>query len=308
MDGIWSLQYLAAGPICGCAGPLAEFTATGGGAAAAESSDAQQQQQQQQFTHGVLFRYGSEGAMAAFQRQPRVSLMLGGTGTPEAEGELCCTPGPRSRTHYITSFLIAPLVQTLVQAVPLPTLSAELVTVNFQGAVPSELEAVFRRGEEWEEGLELAAGLALAPGGNEADAAEFLSLAAQLATSSAYGAVQASWGPCLGVSGGGSGLQRPGWVLLVRFQEPEALQRFLACPPIAALLEVRAQGKRARWRCMRAPKWRRRDGGRDGIAILPGPAVQGSKLSPLRTLWHSALQIAPTEQTQQEQKGRGGLL
>ena len=43
--------------------------------------------------------------------------------------------------------------------------SAELVTVNFRGSVPAELEAIFRRGQEWEEGWELAAGLALQVGG-----------------------------------------------------------------------------------------------------------------------------------------------
>lgn len=38
---------------------------------------------------------------------------------------------------------------------------AAISTLNFLGSVPNELEAIFRRGGEWEAGLELAAGLAL---------------------------------------------------------------------------------------------------------------------------------------------------
>jgi hypothetical protein len=90
--------------------------------------------------------------------------------------------------------------------------------------------------------------LLLQGGSTQEDAEEFLCLTQQLAVSSAYGAVQCSYGACLSMqqhsgSGGGSGAsqqppQQPDVVLLARFEEAPQLQRFLECPPVAALLEV----------------------------------------------------------------------
>lgn len=92
-------------------------------------------------------------------------------------------------------------------------------------------------------------------GSSTADGDEFLSLTQQLALSSAFGAVQCSFGPCSSVQHVGAGehadaataggaqlppvqQQRPEMVLLVRFQAGEQLQAFLDCPPVAALLQV----------------------------------------------------------------------
>lgn len=93
-------------------------------------------------------------------------------------------------------------------------------------------------------------------GSSTADGDEFLSLTQQLALSSAFGAVQCSFGPCSSVQHVGSGgegaaaaaaggaqlapeqQQQPDMMLLVRFQESEQLQSFLDCPPVAALLQV----------------------------------------------------------------------
>ena len=72
VDGIWSLQFTAAGPICSTAGQLLPL----GPAAAAPASQ-----------NAVLFRYASQAAAERFQAQPRVQLMLGGTGAPEGSGE-----------------------------------------------------------------------------------------------------------------------------------------------------------------------------------------------------------------------------
>ena len=77
VDGIWSLQYMAAGPICGSAGPLAQFQC-GGGEGAAPAC--------QPFTHAVLFRYSNAATRERFEAQPRVQLMLGGTGAPAGTG------------------------------------------------------------------------------------------------------------------------------------------------------------------------------------------------------------------------------
>lgn len=79
-----------------------------------------------------------------------------------------------------------------------------------------------------------------------AEGDEFLSLTQQLALSSAFGAVQFSFGPVDSTqqSGGDAQAQQgqaeqpqPDLLLLARFQEEQQLQLFLECPPVAALLE-----------------------------------------------------------------------
>ena len=130
--------------------------------------------------------------------------------------------------------------------------------------MPNDLESIFRRGSDWETGVELVLALAHRQQqqheleqqgeGTAGEGEEFLALTQQLALSSAFGAVQCSYGRCLAVQrrGGGAAqqqgaqqgaqqqqLQQPDIMMLVRFQEGEALQGFLDCPPVAALLEVR---------------------------------------------------------------------
>lgn len=87
VDGIWSLQYMAAGPICGSAGPLSHFRCrVPADGAAAASSAGTQPLACQPFTHAVLFRYASAAARERFEAQPRVQLTLGGTGLPAGTG------------------------------------------------------------------------------------------------------------------------------------------------------------------------------------------------------------------------------
>ncbi|PSC74061.1 sonic hedgehog A [Micractinium conductrix] len=254
VDGVWSLQYLAAGPICGSAGPLAGFRRAGAAAEyAGDAGDAP--------THAVLFRYSNEVALLRFESQPRVQLMLGGTGAPQGTA---------------------------------------ITTLNFQGRVPSELEAIFRRGPEWGEGVELVLAMALQGGATQDEAGEFLQLTQQLAVSSAFGAVQCSYGACIvqhrgdgdaaaaetpppppqqqqaqqqqqqqAAAGGAVGPQ-PDVVLLARFQDDAQLQQFLACPPVAALLE-------------------------------------GDDRLPLRALWSAALLTQPSDSSSSQGVG-GGLL
>ena len=94
VDGIWSLQYMAAGPICGSAGPLSHFRCR-----APAGSAGTQPLACQPFTHAVLFRYASAAARERFEAQPRVQLMLGGTGAPAGTGvrraSCCCRPRDR---------------------------------------------------------------------------------------------------------------------------------------------------------------------------------------------------------------------
>lgn len=83
VDGVWSLQYVAAGPICGSAGPLSQFRC--GPSSGTSGSDACQP-----FTHAVLFRYSNAAGRERFEQQPRVQLMLGGTGAPPGTGANVC--------------------------------------------------------------------------------------------------------------------------------------------------------------------------------------------------------------------------
>lgn len=87
VDGIWSLQYMAAGPICGSAGPLSQFCCrVPEGGAPGPAGPGAQLPTCQPFTHAVLFRYANAVARERFEAQPRVQLMLGGTGAPAGTG------------------------------------------------------------------------------------------------------------------------------------------------------------------------------------------------------------------------------
>jgi len=143
-----------------------------------------------------------------------------------------------------------------------------VATASFQTAVPSELEALFRRGSEWEQGVELIAGLSRQPGSTAEDAREFLELTQQLATSAAFGAVQAASGPCSGVQqhAGPTELIHPDAVLLVRFQTTDELAHFIDCPPVSAMLT-------------------------------------GDERAPLRVLWAAALKVAPAENSRSSPQG-----
>ncbi len=178
------------------------------------------------FTHAVLFRYGQDSIMRAFLGNERIQEML-----------------ERGAASAAT----------------------DVSTLCFTSAVPNELEAIFRRGSEWDEGVEAVIALKLQPGCPAEDAAEFLSLTQQLAGSSAFGAVQA-------VSGRASDLLQhlkseeneensaaatcPDFVLLVRFEGKQQLESFVECPPVAAVLE-------------------------------------GDERSPLAATWAAAIEIAP---------------
>ena len=142
----------------------------------------------------------------------------------------------------------------------------------FQTSVPNELEAIFRRGSGWDDGVELVLALAVQPGASSEDVREFLDLTQQLATSSAFGAVQAAAGPGVGTrSHGGTGdaadaLPLPEFVMLVRFESKEQADEFARCPPMAAVL-------------------------------------QGDARSPLRALWAAGLEIVPAENSNSSPQG-----
>lgn len=135
-------------------------------------------------------------------------------------------------------------------------------TINYDAAVPNELESIFRRGKEWDIGVECILALSTNNNNNDDDDAdEFLVLTQQLGTSSAFGAVQAVFGPCrskLTHVGNEASLQQPDFIFAARFQQPEQLEGFLACPPVAAMIE-------------------------------------GDETCPLRVVWHTSLDIFPAD-------------
>lgn len=149
-----------------------------------------------------------------------------------------------------------------------PSIIAGVVTLQFSVFVPNELEAIFQRGGEWAAGYEFMAGLAEVGGNSTEDVLEFLNLTQQLASSSAFGAVQSCAGRCTDVTMDMSSraateatpptFTRPEYMLTTRFETKEQLDAFVACPPLTALL-------------------------------------QGDERAPLRALWATALQIAPAE-------------
>lgn len=128
-----------------------------------------------------------------------------------------------------------------------PKIASTVATLSFSSLIPNELEAIFRRGSEWDEGYEMIVALKVQPGSKEDDAIEFLDLTQQLATSSAYGAVQAGAGKCSSFVPHGSAESTrssvsfeeitPDYIMSVRFQTKEQLLAFVKCPAIAAVLE-----------------------------------------------------------------------
>ena len=74
----------------------------------------------------------------------RTALLL----RPASAGPCCCTRAPQPRRRPAPTNCVC-------------TSSAAISTLNFAGRVPTELEAIFRRGPEWDAGVELVAALVL---------------------------------------------------------------------------------------------------------------------------------------------------
>jgi hypothetical protein len=180
------------------------------------SDDAGDRADMTAFNNCVLFRYSNKAAMEQFMSNMKTKLMLDEMSTDSSKS-----------TQGIASLF-------------------------FSVDVPNELEAIFRRGDEWEEGFELFLGLEMK--GPEGDCAEFMTLVGQLATSSAYGALQSGVGGVEEVvyhsmhteSGSDSDSTRRkvieslkcDQIYAVRFggEDTTSLEAFLQCPPMQAIL------------------------------------------------------------------------
>ena len=144
------------------------------------------------FTHVVHFRLMSRGAFEEFMANPTTAKVMTET--------------------------VAPLCEQTAQVV-------------FEGLVTKQLEALFRRGEEFETGLEHV--IMMVPGqANPADAQAFLAQLATLAESSVAGGIQASFGAALCCPH----LDGCTHVFMTRFAAKQQIQQFLLTPPCQAVL------------------------------------------------------------------------
>jgi hypothetical protein len=202
LDSLWSMQYMVpAGIMCASAGPVVSCTAypasAGQGQPPATPAAPQQQQQLQPecqwqcgFTHAVQFRLAS-----------RLHL-----------------------EHLMAHHLMA---SSRDHVADLCTDHAQLV---FEGMVTKRLEALFRRGEEFQSGVEHV--LLLQPGANGGVGADtFLAQLAELAESSVAGGIQASHGAVISCVHAAAT-----HVLMTRFAAAQQVQQLLGTPACAAVV------------------------------------------------------------------------
>ena len=162
------------------------------------------------FNNAVLFRYANMDTLDGFLSHAKTKLMLDEMSSDDSKS-----------THGIAS-------------------------ITFSVEVPNELEAIFRRGDEWEDGVELFMGLGCRSGADE-DVMEFMTLINQLATSSAHGALQSGVGRVDALTfhslhdqteqkSAVMDLLQCEYVYAVRFREQDQLESLLQSPPMQAIL------------------------------------------------------------------------
>ena len=276
LDELWSAQYLAPGTLCAFAGETATATtaaasegeeeeeaAGGGGTAAAispppssssSSSSSPPLAPAMDFTHALHMRFPNAAAAAAFI----------GHGAFSAAAERAREASSGSRREGSDGGGGGGGGSSEGSSLPLLAV--------FSGRVdPPSLEALFRRGPEWESGIEHAlllstsrgcgaqggsgggrggGGAAAAEGGGDGEeaAAEaaadlFVSQLRELAESSLVGAVQSTSGRVVALPSSSpphysssSSPHRATHAILTRFAGPEQLRAFLELPPVKALL------------------------------------------------------------------------
>jgi len=211
LDELWSAQYLAPGTLCAFAGetaaaasgapPPAPPSRPGDGGFCPSSPPS--------FTHALHVRFPNPKACTAFVAHPAFSAAR-----DKAEEAAAAAASGGEKTHLV---------------------------VAFEGRVnPPSLETLFRRGAEWESGVEHVMILSSSSEtGNEASSAaadEFVSQLSELAESSLVGAVQSTSGRVFPlVEDSDDSHLRPTHALLTRFAAEEQLRAFLALPPVEAL-------------------------------------------------------------------------
>lgn len=266
LDELWSAQYLAPGTLCAFAGETVAASEGGGGgeasggtaaaaAALPPSSSAPPLAPATDFTHALHMRFPTAAAAAAFMAHGAFSAAAERARQASSGGKEGCEGGGPSR--------------------PRPPLVAV-----FEGRVePPTLETLFRRGPEWESGIEHALLLSSqgAEGGEEdereAAADLFVSQLRELAESSLVGAVQSTSGRVVVSQASSSSSSSPQncatHAILTRFAGIEQLRAFLELDPVKALLSS--------------------DGGAGGAPPAAPPAA------PVRAVASAQYSIAPAQ-------------
>lgn len=248
LDELWSAQYLAPGTLCAFAGETTTTTTTAADSSPSSSSSS--------FTHALHMRFPNPRAAAAFVAHPafsaareRAEAAAAAAGASNSSGSNSsdCSDSDGNKNNPV-------------------------VVVAFEGRVdPPSLETLFRRGAEWESGVEHVmilsscsnaegGGAGGGAGGGEAEeeaaaaaaADKFVSQLRELAESSLAGAVQSTAGRVFSVGGEDPPAAaaaaaadgslpapplRPTHAVLTRFAAEEQLRAFLALPPVTALFQ-----------------------------------------------------------------------
>eukprot|EP00879_Flechtneria_rotunda_P022404 GHRR01023644.1.p1 GENE.GHRR01023644.1~~GHRR01023644.1.p1 ORF type:complete len:154 (-),score=55.79 GHRR01023644.1:582-1043(-) len=103
--------------------------------------------------------------------------------------------------------------------------------VVYEGTVPKDLMAIFRRGDEFASGVDHI--LLLQPNANSSTGAcQFLQKLAALAESAIAGGIQTTYGPIISSSN-----STATHVLMTRFAAPQQVEQLLQTPACAAVLQ-----------------------------------------------------------------------
>jgi len=225
VDGAWSLQYMVRGPVWGSAGSIETSLLPTSVTSSVNEEDAKRQALLASFNNAVLFRYANMETLDGFMSHAKTKLML---------DEMSSDASKSTRG---------------------------IASLTFSVDVPNDLESIFRRGDVWEDGVELFMGLRRTGGEDaddaddaDADAVEFMALVNQLATSSAYGALQSGVGRVASGDGSTRGVtfhslhDETGareevesllgceMIYAVRFEDDKGLEGLLQSPPMQAIL------------------------------------------------------------------------
>ena len=225
VDSAWSLQYMVRGPVCGSAGSIETSLLPTSVTSSVNEEDAKRQALLASFNNAVLFRYANMETLDGFMSHAKTKLML---------DEMSSDASKSTRG---------------------------IASLTFSVDVPNDLESIFRRGDVWEDGVELFMGLRRTGGEDaddaddaDADAVEFMALVNQLATSSAYGALQSGVGRVASGDGSTQGVtfhslhDETGareevesllgceMIYAVRFEDDKGLEGLLQSPPMQAIL------------------------------------------------------------------------
>lgn len=167
----------------------------------------------------------------------------GGSGIP-MEKMNHCIQFRYSNRETMEKFLDDFRAKNMIRDISEKMTDVGFVTCTFSTRVRNELESIFRRGTEWEEGFELFLGMNKSQDCVEdSDVDEFLTLTQELASSSAFGAVQCVSGPVIEIKAHEEKAQTIAnsldcdLILMARFGSDQQVEGFLQSPPLQAVLQ-----------------------------------------------------------------------